>query len=154
MDDLSYMRLALDQAQLAYDQDEVPVGAVLVDKNGVLLASAYNQVISLHDPSAHAEVQVMRKASVQLQNYRLVDTTLFVSLEPCMMCYGAMVHARIKRLVYATPEPKAGVVTSQLKVPSLNFLNHKISVDCGPMGDESRALLQQFFAKKRLNKKS
>ena len=112
MDDLSYMRLALDQAQLAYDQDEVPVGAVLVDKNGVLLASAYNQVISLHDPSAHAEVQVMRKASGLLQNYRLVDTTLYVSLEPCMMCYGAMVHARISQVYFGALEPKTGALIS------------------------------------------
>lgn len=107
-----WMRLALQLARIAADNNEVPVGAVLVDDSNRLVATGYNQPISEHDPTAHAEIQVLRAAAQALGNYRLVNTTLYVTLEPCTMCVGTMVHARVGRLVYAAREPKAGAIES------------------------------------------
>lgn len=143
------MQVALTQAQLAFQQGEVPVGAVLVDANNQLLAAGYNQPISSCDATAHAEIVALRMACAGRQNYRLVDTTLYVTLEPCTMCFGALIHARVARLVFAASEPKAGVCGSQLALQSQDFYNHKMQVEGGLLTDQSAALLKQFFAERR-----
>ncbi len=150
--DIHWMSLALSEAQKAYDANEVPVGAILVS-NGTLVAKAYNQPISSNNPTAHAEIEVIRKASELIKNYRLVDMTLYVTLEPCTMCFGAMVHARISRLVYGATEPKAGVIDSQLQLVKQDFYNHKFEVAAGVMASECSELLSRFFAMRRIQKK-
>lgn len=130
------------------EHDEVPVGAVLVRENE-LIAEAHNAPISSKDPSAHAEMLAVRKGALQLDNYRLPGCTLYVSLEPCTMCFGLLVHARIKRLVYGATEPKAGVVESQLGLHKQPHFNHVVEVQGGLLAEESGLLLKQFFAKKR-----
>jgi tRNA(adenine34) deaminase len=143
------MRLALAQAQIAADLDEVPVGAILVDAAGELLAVGHNQPISAQDPSAHAEIVVLRAAAQKLGNYRLPDTTLYVTLEPCTMCVGAMVHARVGRLVYAATEPKTGAIESAQRLFETGKFNHRPQIEAGVLADECSALLTQFFASKR-----
>ena len=142
------MRYALKLAEYAEHQGEVPVGAVLV-KDNLLIAEGWNQPISTHDPSAHAEMVAMRKAGYTLSNYRLTDTTMYVTLEPCIMCVGAMIHARIKRLVYAANEPKTGAVCSAFELLSDEKHNHQIEVVGGVLAEESRQLLQNFFKHRR-----
>lgn len=142
------MKQALKLAKQAASQGEVPVGAVLIS-NDELIAQAHNQPITLNDPSAHAEVLALREAARKLSNYRLVNCELFVTLEPCMMCAGALVHARVKRVVFATREPKAGAVCSHLKAFDKDFLNHKVQVEEGLCADESASLLSDFFKSRR-----
>lgn len=151
--DAQAMAIALEQAKLAYSKDEVPIGAVLVKDNQVL-AVGYNQCISNHDPSAHAECVAIRAAAQKLGNYRLNDTTLYVTLEPCAMCAGLLVHARIKRLVFATREPKAGAIVSTLNMLERLENNHKIDVSEGVLANESSALISQFFKQRRAQKKA
>jgi tRNA(adenine34) deaminase len=151
--DSQWMELALTLARKAAEQGEVPVGAVLVNK-GEIIAQAYNQPITLNDPSAHAEMLVLRQAAEKQANYRLVNSELFVTLEPCMMCAGALVHARVKRLVFASREPKAGAVCSHLQALEQTFLNHKVVVQEGLLAEQSAALLSGFFKSKRDTKKS
>ena len=151
--DDDWMRLALAQAQIAADLDEVPVGAILVDAAGELLAAGHNQPISAQDPSAHAEIVVLRAAAQKLGNYRLPDTTLYVTLEPCTMCVGAMVHARVGRLVYAATEPKTGAIESAQRLFETGNFNHRPQIEAGVLADECAALLTQFFANKRAAKK-
>ena len=148
------MRLALEQAQAAAQVGEVPVGAVLVDNDNQLLAVAHNQPISAQDPTAHAEVEVLRKAAKRTGNYRLINTTLYVTLEPCAMCVGAMVHARVERLVYAAREPKAGAVESACQLLEAMPFNHRIEVLGGILADESASLLSEFFATRRAHKRA
>ena len=149
------MQQALDQAQLAMAAGEVPVGAVLVNTaTQVLVAAAHNAPIQAQDPTAHAEVQVLRLAAARLTNYRLPGTTLYVTLEPCMMCIGALIHARVERLVFATREPKAGAVVSQDQLSERPWLNHRLSVTGGVMAAEAQALLQTFFAERRASQRS
>lgn len=143
------MQAALAQAQLAYQQGEVPVGAVLVDANQQLIASGYNQPISRRDATAHAEIVTIRNACERLQNYRLINTTLYVTLEPCTMCFGALIHARVARLVFSASEPKAGVCGSQLSLHCQPFYNHFMQVEGGLMAAQSADLLRQFFAERR-----
>ena len=150
--DSQWMEQALQLAKKAAEQGEVPVGAVLIN-NGELIAQAYNQPITLNDPSAHAEILVLRQASERLSNYRLVNSELFVTLEPCMMCAGALVHARVKRLVFAAREPKSGVVCSHLKAFDQTFLNHNVIVQEGLLAEQSASLLSGFFKDKRDKKK-
>jgi len=152
MSDETYMRQALEQSALAADAGEVPVGAVLVLADGQVF-KAHNAPISQHDMSAHAEIQVMRMACTATQNYRLVDAQLFVTLEPCLMCAGAMIHARIARLVYAASEPKTGAVSSLYQVLSDARLNHQIEVVQGILKDEASAQLKSFFKSRRATKK-
>lgn len=147
--DYQWMRLALDEARLSAKSGEVPVGAVLLDRDGELLARGHNQPISSHDASAHAELVVIREACRVRQNYRLPGSTLYVTLEPCTMCWGAMIHARIGRLVYAATEPRAGVCESQLQLPQQGFYNHRLTVESGLLADESSHLLREFFASRR-----
>ena len=146
--DQDWMRRALALAESAQQLDEVPVGAVVV-KDGVLVGEGYNQPITSNDPSAHAEIVALRQAAQNLANYRLTGCTLYVTIEPCTMCTGALVHARIKRLVYGAPEPKAGVISSQLRLLETDFLNHRIEVVSGVLGETCSKLISDFFARKR-----
>lgn len=146
--DKEFMRQALLLADTAAEQDEVPVGALVVH-NGKVIASGFNSPISDHDASAHAEINALRAASKILGNYRLAECTLYVSLEPCTMCLGAMIHARISRLVFAANEPRAGAVESQLKLLEQTFFNHRIEWRGGVLADEAGKKLKQFFKSKR-----
>ncbi len=142
------MRLALEQARAGMEQGEVPIGAVVV-LDGAAIASAFNQPIASHDPSAHAEIVAMREAALAVGNYRLTGAALYVTLEPCLMCAGALVHARIGTLVFGAPEPRTGAVVSNLQALDLPHHNHRVQVVAGVLEDECRALIQQFFAEKR-----
>ncbi len=148
-----WMRQALQQAQKAADSDEVPVGAVLVDQSGECLASGHNQPISAVDPTAHAEIVVLREAAKRMNNYRLPDTTLYITLEPCTMCVGALVQARVARIVFAASEPKAGAIVSALRLFETGRFNHQPEIDSGVMEAESSSLLANFFQQKRQLKK-
>ena len=143
-----WMERALEQAQIASELGEVPIGAVLV-ANGAIIGAGFNQPISSHDASAHAEIRALRQASQIRQNYRLPDTTLYVTIEPCTMCVGAMVHARIKSLVFGAREPRAGAVVSQQQLLDAQFYNHKVSYVEGVLSDRCAALIQDFFQSKR-----
>jgi tRNA(adenine34) deaminase len=147
--DTDWMQLALDQARTAAGMNEVPVGAVLVDADGQLLAAGHNQPISSCDPSAHAEIITLRAAALKLNNYRLPNTTLYVTLEPCTMCVGALVHARIKRLVYAASEPRSGAIESAQQLFATGDYNHRPEVEGGLLAAESSALLTAFFKARR-----
>lgn len=142
------MRHALRLAQRAEHQGEVPVGAILV-KDDVCIAEGWNQPIQLHDPSAHAEMQVLRKAGQVLQNYRLIDTTLYVTLEPCVMCMGAIAHARVKRLVFGAFDPKRGAVCHALQLSDAPFLNHKVDWQGGVLEQHCAEILTDFFKARR-----
>lgn len=142
------MQQALLLAEKAEQQDEVPVGAIIV-KDNQLIAEGWNQPIQSHDPSAHAEMQAIRAAGEALKNYRLVDTTLYVTLEPCSMCVGAMVHARIKRVVFGAYDAKTGACGSAINLAADGVHNHKLEVSGGVMKTECRELLQRFFSRKR-----
>lgn len=146
--DIDWMQYAYQQACFAEQQGEVPVGAVLV-KDGQLIASAYNQPIASCDASAHAEIQVLRQAGQVLNNYRLPGCDLYVTLEPCMMCAGAIFHARIARLIYAAADPKTGVAGSVFNAFELAVLNHHTQVVGGVMAQECSELLKRFFHRQR-----
>jgi tRNA(adenine34) deaminase len=142
------MRAALVEARRAMAMDEVPVGAV-VAVGGRIVAAAFNQPISTVDPTAHAEIGALRTAAHAIGNYRLTAATLCVTVEPCAMCVGAMVHARIGTLIYGAPEPKTGAVRSTMNLIDDPSWNHRIAVVAGVMAEECRALMQEFFQKKR-----
>ena len=142
------MQTALVLAGRAAASGEVPVGAVLVQGES-LLAEGWNQPIAAHDPTAHAEVMTLRAAGQSLGNYRLADTTLYVTLEPCLMCVGAIVHARIARLVFGAYDPKSGAVTSCMHGFEVPGLNHRVASTGGILADECGALLKQFFRDRR-----
>jgi len=146
--DLKWMQQAYALAEIAALAGEVPVGALLV-KDDKLIASAHNAPIGQSDPTAHAEILVLREAAKKLQNYRLVDTTLYVTLEPCAMCAGAMVHARIKRLVYGADDPRTGAAKSVFDIVNNQQLNHRIACTSGVMADEASHLLKTFFESRR-----
>jgi tRNA(adenine34) deaminase len=146
--DEKWMALAIEQANLAEKIGEVPVGAVLV-QDGQLIASAHNQPITNNDPTAHAEIQLLRAAGKQLNNYRFPDTTLYVTLEPCTMCLGAMIHARISRVVFGAYDQKTGVCGSCLDLSKSDCFNHEIEIQGGILADECKNLLQLFFKSRR-----
>ena len=148
-DDSQWMQQALAQARIAAELGEVPVGAILVDADGCLLAAGHNQPISACDPSAHAEIVVLRKAALMLENYRLPGTTLYVTLEPCTMCVGALVHARVKRLVYAATEPRTGAIESAQQLFETGEYNHRPEIEGGLLAAESSAMLTAFFRMRR-----
>jgi tRNA(adenine34) deaminase len=150
MSDDRYMALALAQAQAAHDRGEVPVGAVVV-KDGLVVATGHNASIATHDPSAHAELVALRAASQKLGNYRLEGCELYVTLEPCPMCAGAMLHARLSRVVYGAPDPKTGAAGSVLDLFADPRLNHQTRVQGGVMTQECGAMLKDFFKGKRMN---
>lgn len=144
-----YMRIALKEARRAQQIDEVPVGAVLVDASGDLLATACNRTIANTDPTAHAEILALRSAAEKLKNYRLLNTTLYVTIEPCLMCMGAVVHARVARVVYGAPDPKWGAAGSLYHFGLDPRLNHRPEVVAGVCETECRELIQEFFRFKR-----
>jgi tRNA(adenine34) deaminase len=146
--DETYMRRAVELAREAEAAGEVPVGAVIV-RGGKVIAEGCNQPISLRDPTAHAEMIALRAAAAGSDSYRLTGSTLYVTLEPCAMCAGAMVHARIERLVYAAPDPRAGAAGSVFNVVRNPALNHRLDVDSGVLGDECGAMLRNFFVGRR-----
>lgn len=146
--DLDYMQLALEEARGSADAGEVPIGAILVHEDTVVSRSG-NRTIRDNDPTAHAEIVVLRRAALVLANYRLAGTTLYVTLEPCAMCAGAMIQARVPRLVYGTDDPKGGAVRSCFEVLSHPRVNHRVEVISAILADESAALLQSFFASRR-----
>lgn len=148
LQDNKWMELALEQARLAQEIDEVPVGAVLV-QDDQLIASAHNQPISTNDPTAHAEIQVLRAAGTKLNNYRLPDTTLYVTLEPCTMCLGAMIHARVSNVVFGAYDQKTGACGSCQDLSTSVCFNHSINLKGGILADECKDLLQQFFKNRR-----
>ena len=155
MTDLAAMHLALTEARAAEAAGEVPVGAILLAPDGeTILGRGNNQVLRSSDPTAHAEVVALRAAGLALSNYRLSSCTLICTLEPCAMCAGAMVHARIARLVYAAPDPKAGACGSVLSVLNHPQLNHQVEVVSGILADECSALLSNFFRSRRLQLRS
>lgn len=143
------MRLALEQARLAEAAGEVPVGAVLVDERGEVLAAAHNSPVALHDPTAHAEILALRAAGLRQSNYRLSGATLYVTLEPCIMCAGAIVHARISTLVFGARDLRFGGVRSKFALADSDLLNHQVTIVEGVLGDICTAMLQRFFADKR-----
>jgi tRNA(adenine34) deaminase len=147
-DDAAYMGLALQEARKAWSAGEVPVGAVVV-RDGEVIAAGFNQPIGRHDPTAHAEIVALRAAAEKLGNYRLPGCELYVTLEPCAMCSGAMMHARLARVVYAAPDPKTGVCGSILDLFALEQLNHHTDVVGGVLADEASAMLKAFFAERR-----
>jgi tRNA(adenine34) deaminase len=142
------MRYAIRLAQRAEQQGEVPVGAVIV-KEDRCIAEGWNIPITSHDPTAHAEVVALRSAGIQVANYRLTDATLYVTLEPCVMCIGAMSHARIKRLVFGAYDPKRGAVCNALSLTDASFLNHRISWNGGVLETECSEMLRDFFKARR-----
>jgi tRNA(adenine34) deaminase len=147
-DDAYWMRQALAQARAAARKGEVPVGAVLV-RNGVRVAAAHNRPIAAQDPSAHAEILALRRAARRLKNYRLDGTILYVTLEPCAMCAGALVWARIAKVVYGCSDLKAGACGTILDLSQVRAFNHRFEVSGGVLAEESRRLLQDFFRKRR-----
>ena len=147
-EDEKWMQIAIIEANLAKSQDEVPVGAVLV-KKGQLISQGHNQPISKNDPTAHAEIQVIRNAGKKQKNYRLVGTTLYVTLEPCAMCLGAMMHARIDRIFFGAYDTKTGVCGSCGDLSNANFFKHKIDIKGGILENDCKELLHSFFQLRR-----
>ncbi len=148
MTDQDYMQNALDLAQQAEQHGEVPVGALVIYQ-GQIIGQGYNQPIAQHDASAHAEIIALRQAGQHLQNYRLCDCTLYVTLEPCMMCLGAMIHARIGRIVYGASDPKTGVLGSTTALHNQAFLNHYPKITANVLSEPCGQLLRNFFKKRR-----
>ncbi len=142
------MRAALDQARLALAAGEVPIGAVLVRDEGIV-AGAFNQPIASVDPTAHAEVLVLREGARLARNYRLTGSTVYVTVEPCLMCVGALVHARVKEVVFGAAEPRAGALVSALRALDTPGLNHRFEVTAGVLEGECREVIQQFFRARR-----
>jgi tRNA(adenine34) deaminase len=147
--DEDYMAMALVEARRVSVKGEVPVGAVVVDPRGRVVGRSGNLPIELKDPSGHAEMLAMRQAAAALGNYRLTGCTVYVTLEPCPMCAGAMVHARIGRVVYGADDPKGGGLVSRYRIGSDGLLNHNLQIDGGVLAGEAKALLQNFFRERR-----
>ena len=147
--DVKWMEKALELARKAEAAGEVPVGAVLV-KDDQLIAEGWNQPITSHDATSHAEIMAMRAAGQKLNNYRLIDTTMYVTLEPCSMCVGAMIHARVSKVVYGAAEPRTGALGGAFNLLDANQHNHIFEVVSGVLADESKILLQEFFRSRRI----
>jgi tRNA(adenine34) deaminase len=148
--DEEFMRAALALADEARERGEVPVGAVLV-MDGEILGRGYNQPVSRNDPTAHAEIVALREAGRLSGNYRLPGSTMYVTIEPCQMCVGAMVHARVARVVYGTPEPKAGAIESAMRAHEHPSLNHRLEASRGVLETDCRDIIQTFFKERRLS---
>ncbi|MBY0545516.1 MAG: tRNA adenosine(34) deaminase TadA [Gammaproteobacteria bacterium] len=148
LQDEDFMQKALELAKRAEEEGEVPIGALIVYQD-TIIGQGWNQSITRHDPTAHAEITAIREAAEKIGNYRLVDTTLYVTLEPCPMCAGAMVHARIKRLVYGARDPRTGAAGTVFNLAQSPQLNHRLIVEGGVLEMPCRELLQGFFAKRR-----
>jgi tRNA(adenine34) deaminase len=144
-----FMELAIIQARLAEDIGEVPVGALIVDADGQVIAQDHNRTISCCDPSAHAEINVLRQAALQLNNYRLLSTTLYATVEPCVMCMGAIVHARVKTVVFGSQDPKWGAAGSLYHFGQDPRLNHQVEIVSGICEERCRSMIQNFFRRRR-----
>lgn len=144
-----FMQMAIIQARKAAQHREVPIGAVLTDQHGEVLAAAHNQTISLCDPTAHAEISALREGAIKIQNYRLLNTTLYVTIEPCVMCMGAIIHARVSRLVFGAPDPKWGAAGSVYDFSGEAKLNHQSEIIRGVCETECKELMQAFFRERR-----
>lgn len=151
--DVEFMRKALDLARLARERGEVPVGAVVV-LDGQVIGEGFNQPIGVSDPTAHAEIVALRDAANRIGNYRLPGATMYVTIEPCQMCVGAMVHARIAKLVYGTREPKAGAIESAMRAHEHPSLNHRMEAEGGILEEECREQIQEFFRSRRTDVRS
>ena len=149
--DKDFMAAALVLARVARTRGEVPVGAVVV-QDGVVIGEGFNQPIGTNDPTAHAEIMALREAARRVGNYRLPGAQLYVTIEPCQMCVGAMIHARIARVVYGTREPKAGAIESAMRAHEHPSLNHRMEATGGVLEEECRSLIQAFFAERRESK--
>jgi tRNA(adenine34) deaminase len=149
--DKKWMTLALDEAAKAGSVDEVPIGACIVNEAGELLAAAFNRTITDSDPTAHAEIIVLRMAGELIGNYRLTGTTVYSTIEPCAMCAGALVNARVKRLVYGADDERFGAVKTHFGIGVSDVLNHRLEVESGVLGEQCRSLMQEFFRAKRLS---
>ncbi len=149
LSDEDHLRLAIAEAHAAEQAGEVPVGAIVVSSTGEILGRGNNQVLRTSDPTAHAEIVALRSAGLALSNYRLTGSTLFCTLEPCAMCAGALLHARVSRLVYAAPDPKAGACGSVIDILHHTQLNHRVEVSSGLLAEECGALLTKFFRSRR-----
>jgi tRNA(adenine34) deaminase len=147
--DVKWMRLALEQARVARDMDEVPIGACIVDGERALAAAASNRTITNADPTAHAEVIALRSAAERLGNYRLTGYTVYSTIEPCAMCAGALVNARVRRLVYGADDERFGAVRTHFGIGLTDILNHRIEVVSGVLADECREMMQDFFRLRR-----
>ena len=154
LQDEFWMREAIKAAIEAEDLNEVPIGACLIDGDGKLLTVGGNRTITNNDPTAHAEILVLREAAALLKNYRLLDATIYTTIEPCAMCAGALVNARIKRLVYGAKDERFGAVETVFRICDSEFLNHRIEITAGILENECRALVQKFFRQKREIQKS
>ncbi|MCX6583301.1 MAG: tRNA adenosine(34) deaminase TadA [Candidatus Aminicenantes bacterium] len=147
-DHLFFMEKAFEQAELAYREGEVPIGAVIV-LNNEIIGKGYNSVIKNSDPTAHAEIMALRAAGKAAQNYRLLDTAIYVTLEPCFMCYAALVHARVRNLYFGASDPKGGIFSTGKFAAIKNIFNHTIEAKSGIIGDKASRLLQEFFQARR-----
>jgi tRNA(adenine34) deaminase len=145
-----YMALALSEAKKAGQMGEVPIGAILASKDGAILSATHNRTIDLVDPTAHAEILALREAALKINNYRLLNTTLYVTVEPCIMCMGAIVHARISKVVFGTADPKWGAAGSLYHFAEDDRLNHRVAITKGVCEQECRSLMQDFFRAKRV----
>ncbi len=143
------MGLAVEEAEQGYAQAEVPVGAVLVGADGEILSKAHNKPITLNDPTGHAEILAIRSASARVGNYRLPETTMYVTLEPCAMCVGAMIHARVRRLVFGARDPRSGAAGSVLDLTGADCFNHRIDVTGGVLAGRCAQILRRFFKQRR-----
>jgi tRNA(adenine34) deaminase len=152
MNDEYYMMLALDEAKKAKNHDEVPVGAIVVDPAGKVIGQGHNCPISENDPTSHAEIKAIRSACRRINNYRLAGTTLYVTIEPCIMCMGAIIHARIQRLVFGAPDPKWGAAVSLYQMGSDVRLNHQPEIIQGICAKQTRHIIKSFFEEKRRNR--
>ena len=147
-----WMRKAIEAAKTAQDLDEIPIGACLIDADGELLATAGNRTITSSDPTAHAEILVLREAGKKIGNYRLTETTLYTTIEPCAMCAGALVNARIKRLVFGAHDERFGAVETVFRICSDSSLNHQIDITSSVLAEDCRKLMQDFFRARRQSK--
>jgi len=147
---IKFMKLALNQAKKAGQKSEVPIGSILVSESGEILSASHNQTVSFADPTAHAEIITLRKAAQKIMNYRLLRTTLYVTIEPCIMCMGAIVHARVSRVVFGAHDPKWGAAGSLYNFADDSRLNHRPEIINGICEDECRTLIKDFFREKRI----
>jgi tRNA(adenine34) deaminase len=150
--DIEYMRIALAEAEKARELDEVPIGACIVSADGDVLARASNRTITNSDPTAHAEILCLRQAAAKINNYRLTGASIYTTIEPCAMCAGALVNARVARLVYGAPDERFGAVETKFRLCDSSELNHRMEIERGVLADECRALVQEFFRERRQNK--
>ncbi|MGI8638688.1 MAG: tRNA adenosine(34) deaminase TadA [Pyrinomonadaceae bacterium] len=144
-----WMQKAIEAAKNARDLNEIPIGACLIDKNGELLAVAGNRTITNCDPTAHAEILALREAAAKINNYRLTETVVYTTIEPCAMCAGALVNARVKRLVFGAQDERFGAVESVFRLCDTSSLNHRIEISSGVLAEDCRKLMQDFFREKR-----